>query len=89
MRVLGEPLFEDPEYCERHASPDNGGACVHSNGCTLRVIWQTLENWMRHLLDQLTLADLLQSQARIAERLHAEALDAPAPLLTLGSAVRE
>jgi Rrf2 family protein len=89
MRALGEPLFEDPEYCERHASPDNGGACVHSNGCTLRVIWQTLENWMRHLLDQLTLADLLQSQARIAERLHAEALDQPAVLLTLGSAVRD
>ncbi len=89
MRALGEPLFEDPGYCERHASPDNGGACVHSDGCTLRVIWQTLENWMRHLLDQLTLADLLQSQKRILERLHAEALDPPAALLTLGSAIRD
>jgi Rrf2 family protein len=89
MRALGEPLFEDPGYCERHASPDNGGACVHSDGCTLRVIWQTLENWMRHLLDQLTLADLLQSQKQILERLHAEALDPPSALLTLGSAVRD
>ena len=93
MRALGEPLFEDPGYCASHASPDNDGACVHSDGCTLRVIWQTLEKWMRHLLDQLTLADLLQSQEQIAERLrislHAESLDLPGPLLTLGSAARE
>lgn len=88
LRALGEPLFEDPGYCERHASPDVGGTCVHTDGCTLRVIWQTLETWMRRLLDQITLADLLQSQEQIAERLHAEALELPSGLLTLGSAVR-
>jgi Rrf2 family protein len=93
MRTLSEPLFEDPGYCERHASPDTTGAsCVHSDGCTLRVIWQTLEQWMRHLLDQVTLADLLQTQEQIAERLrtqlHAQALELPDGLLTLGSAVR-
>jgi Rrf2 family protein len=92
MRALGEPLFEDPVYCERHASPDTGGTCVHNDGCTLRVIWQTLEQWMRHLLDQVTLADLLQSQEQIAERLHAhlhaESLELPGGLLTLGLAAR-
>jgi Rrf2 family protein len=91
MRALGEPLFEEPSYCERHASPDFGGACVHSEGCTLRVIWQTLEQWMRHFLDRLTLADLLQTQEQIAQRLHAqldsEMLDLGG-LLTLGSAQR-
>ncbi len=89
MRALGEPLFEEPGYCTSHASPDSEGACIHSDGCTLRVIWQTLENWMRHILDRITLADLLQSQGRIAERLHAESLDLPSELLTLGSAARE
>lgn len=92
MRVLGEPLFEDPAYCERHASPDTGGTCVHNDGCTLRVIWQTLEQWMRHLLDRVTLADLLQSQEQIAERLHArlpaESLEPPGGLLTLGPLAR-
>lgn len=92
MRALGEPLFEEPSYCERHASPDIGGACVHSDGCTLRVIWQTLEQWMRHLLDRVTLADLLQTQEQIAERLrthlHAQALDLPDGLLTLGPTLR-
>jgi Rrf2 family protein len=87
MRALGEPLFEDPTYCERHASPDAGGTCVHNDGCTLRVIWQTLEQWMRHFLDQVTLADLMQSQRQIAERLHAESAERPG-LLTLGSVAR-
>ena len=92
MRALGEPLFEDPAYCERHASPETGGTCVHNDGCTLRVIWQTLEQWMRHFLDQVTLADLLQSQVQITERLHArqqtDISDLPATLLTLGTASR-
>lgn len=93
MRALGEPLFDDPSYCERHASPDTGGACVHSDGCTLRVVWQTLEQWMRHFLDRVTLADLLQSQEQIAERLHAhlqaETLELSGDLLLLGTASRE
>ncbi|HWG47230.1 MAG TPA: Rrf2 family transcriptional regulator [Gemmataceae bacterium] len=92
MRALGEPLFEDPSYCERHAGPETGGTCVHNDGCTLRVIWQTLEQWMRRLLDQLTLADLLQSQEQIAERLHAhlqtDTLEPLGALLTIGSAGR-
>jgi Rrf2 family transcriptional regulator, iron-sulfur cluster assembly transcription factor len=92
MRALGEPLFEDPGYCERHAGPDTGGACVHNDGCTLRVIWQTLEQWMRRLLDGVTLADLLQSQEQIAERLHTHIQNEPqeplSALLTLGSAIR-
>jgi Rrf2 family protein len=92
MRALGEPLFEDPLYCERHASPDTGGICVHNDGCTLRVVWQTLEDWIRHFLDQVTLADLLQSQGLIAERLHSRqqtaVTESPATLLTLGPASR-
>ena len=93
MRALSEPLFEEPSYCERHAGPDTEGACVHNNGCTLRVIWQTLEQWMRHFLDRVTLADLLESQGQITERLHAhlqaETLELSGVLLTLGSADRD
>jgi Rrf2 family iron-sulfur cluster assembly transcriptional regulator len=92
MRALGEPLFEDPAYCERHSSPDTDGACVHSEGCTLRLIWQTLEQWMRRFLDRITLADLLQSQEQTAERLHAhlqsETVELSAGLLLLGTAGR-
>jgi Rrf2 family transcriptional regulator, iron-sulfur cluster assembly transcription factor len=89
MRVLGEPLFEEPSYCERHASPDLGGVCVHNEGCTLRVIWQTLEREMRRFLDQVTLADLLQGPEQIAERLRATLQSDPLGLLTLGLAARQ
>src|SRR4051812_16837567 len=39
LLALGEPLFDDPGYCERHASPEAGGPCVHHDGCTLRGLW--------------------------------------------------
>jgi Rrf2 family protein len=90
MRALGEPLFEDPIYCEKHASPETGGACVHHDSCSLRALWQTLEQWMRRILDQVTLADLLQSEGQLHERLraHLPAPDSLVSLLTLAPATR-
>jgi Rrf2 family protein len=65
---LGEPLFDEPGYCERHAGTAPGvNGCVHQTDCSLRALWQTLEQWMRQSLDQLTLADLLQKNASVAE----------------------
>jgi Rrf2 family protein len=94
MLALGEPLFDEPGYCERHAGTEtNGKSCVHHGSCTLRALWQTLEQWMRHTLNQITLADLLQSEGRIADLLRsrlAEAVLEPAsPLITLTPLKRE
>jgi Rrf2 family protein len=87
LLVLGEPLFNQPNYCEQHKGTESGQSCVHVDGCTLRALWQTIEQWMRHALDQLTLADLLQSEVRVTELLRARLADAilePAvPLVTL------
>lgn len=70
LLVLGEPLFDEPNYCTRHAgSESEDNLCVHHNHCSLRALWQTLEIWMRKTLDQLTLADLLESGERIVELL--------------------
>src|SRR5947209_2329611 len=90
LRALGEPLFEEPAYCERHASPETNGACIHLGGCSLRVLWQTLEEWMRHILDHATLADLLLDENQIAERLraHLPSPESVVPLLTVGPVVR-
>src|SRR5438045_3657145 len=91
LMVLGEPLFDDPGYCQRHAGKTEGN-CVHHGGCTLRALWQTLEQWMRHTLDQITLADLLQSDHRLNDLLRArlaEAVLEPAStLITLGPLTR-
>ncbi len=71
LLTLGEPLFDEPSYCQRHAGVAADGNCVHQGGCSLRALWQTLENWIRGSLDQITLADLLQSEGRIAELVRA------------------
>jgi Rrf2 family protein len=69
MKVLGEPLFDAPGFCDRHRGTETVGPCVHQGSCTLRALWGTLEQWMRQALDQITLADLLQNEGRITELL--------------------
>jgi len=80
LLALGEPLFDEPGYCERHAGPETAGPCVHQDGCTLRGLWQTLEQWMRHILDQVTLEDLLKSDGPAVQKLRI-GLPPPAPVL--------
>jgi Rrf2 family protein len=86
LLTLGEPLFDEASYCQQHAAP-GADSCVHQGGCTLRALWQTLEHWMRGTLNQITLADLVQSEGRIVEllrsRLANAVLDAPTELITL------
>ena len=61
----------------KHAGTETtDGRCVHIGGCTLRALWQTLEEWMRRRLDQITLADLLQSEGRLTELLRARLAEA-------------
>ncbi|MFO0866482.1 MAG: Rrf2 family transcriptional regulator [Gemmataceae bacterium] len=68
LLVLGEPLFDEPSYCDRHSGTSEDG-CVHKGACSLKGLWSTLETWMRQTLDQITLADLLQNQTRIKDLL--------------------
>lgn len=89
LRVLGEPLYEDPLYCQRHAGSESEGNCVHHGACSLRALWLTLELWMKHTFDQITLADLQQGEDRMTDLLRAKLAEAvlePAtPLITLTS----
>jgi Rrf2 family protein len=68
LLTLGEPLFDEPSYCHRHAGTAADGNCVHhAAGCSLRDLWHTLEQWIRGTLDKITLADLLSNEGRISE----------------------
>jgi Rrf2 family protein len=71
LLALGEPLFEGDGYCEKHAGPETSGPCVHHGSCGLRGLWQALEGWMRHILDQVTLQDLLTGDLPIVRQLEA------------------
>jgi Rrf2 family protein len=90
LLVLGEPLFDEPGYCERHAGASADGLCVHHGGCSLRALWQTLEQWMRGTLNQITLADLVQNEGRIMEllrsRLASTVFEETSNLISLGVA---
>ncbi len=92
LLALGEPLFDEPGYCERHAGSTGTSNCVHHGGCSLRSLWQTLEQWMRNGLDRITLADLLRGGGDIGALVRARLGNvafAPQPeLLTLPPLVR-
>lgn len=77
LLVLGEPLFDEPGYCDRHKGTEaESGLCVHHGACSLRGLWLTLERWMRRALDQITLADLLQHEGQITDLLRARLTEA-------------
>jgi Rrf2 family protein len=77
MKVLGEPLFDEPGFCSKHPGTETtDGRCVHIGGCTLRALWHTLEDWMRRALDRITLADLLQGEGRLTELLRSRLAEA-------------
>jgi Rrf2 family protein len=82
LLALGEPLFDDPGYCTKHAGPETTGPCVHTEGCHLRGLWQTLANFMQHILEQVTLQDLLTGELPIVHRLR-EQMPTRQPLLSL------
>jgi Rrf2 family protein len=77
MAALGEPLFDEPGFCNKHTGTETtDGRCVHIGGCTLRALWHTLEEWMRKALDRITLDDLLQGEERLTDLLRARLAEA-------------
>src|ERR1043166_6126262 len=91
LLVLGEPLFDEVEYCQKHAGTEApNGVCTNHSTCTLKSLWQTLEHWLRRTLDQITLADLIRHEGRLPEllreRLAAAVLAEEPQLITLGMA---
>lgn len=91
LLVLGEPLFEEQDYCQKHAGSEApNGVCLNHSTCTLKSLWQTLEHWMRRTLDQITLADLVRHEGRLPEllreRLAAAVLEEEPQLISLGMA---
>ena len=70
--VEGESVLEKP------CSPATGDGCVHDAGCTLRVLWGSLDQVLGQLLAGVTLADLLGSEETLGRLLERQR---PIPLL--------
>jgi len=88
LSMLGEPLFDAIDYCQKHAGTEApNGVCTNQSGCTLKSLWQTLELWMRRTLDQVTLADLIHHEhditAFLRQQLATAILEEETPLVSL------
>jgi Rrf2 family protein len=65
MRALGRPLIEGCFNEEHH----DEACCPHKGGCSLRPVWETLEEKVTEILSQVTLADLIRRESDVRERL--------------------
>ncbi|HEV2499795.1 MAG TPA: Rrf2 family transcriptional regulator [Terriglobia bacterium] len=63
LGLLGGRLFE-PGFCERHSGL--GETCVNSTDCSIRPVWQSLQLVVDHVLNRITLGDLLRNERNMS-----------------------
>ncbi|MCB0832220.1 MAG: Rrf2 family transcriptional regulator [Bacteroidetes bacterium] len=56
LNVLGGKLFED-DFCDKHSGFEK--TCLHNSGCSVRSLWQTVQQAVDQILSNVTLNDLL------------------------------
>ena len=59
IRALGGVLYNS-SFCNNHSG--NNRFCANSTECTLRSLWRVVQASLDKILDQITLADLLQPE---------------------------
>jgi Rrf2 family protein len=68
LTILGGRLFTS-NYCDKyHGSLEN---CVHTDDCTIRSVWGSIELILGSVLKRMTLADLIATQEVMRESLSA------------------
>ena len=66
IEALGGRLFDD-EFCEDHAG--QAGSCTHSVDCSIRSLWHNVQKTVDHLLNRITLKDMLGDEPQVAASL--------------------
>jgi Rrf2 family protein len=64
VRALGGRLY-DAGFCERHSGKGDA-ACTRMTDCSLRSIWQQVQEVVDDVLERITIASLLRSENEIA-----------------------
>jgi Rrf2 family protein len=59
LACLGGKLY-DEEFCGRHAGQLS--ICKHAVDCSVRSLWQVIQGAVDHVLNDLTLADMMASE---------------------------
>jgi Rrf2 family iron-sulfur cluster assembly transcriptional regulator len=57
LQALGEPVF-GWAHCEKYGQHDGNGRCIHIESCTVRHIWDGLNNLIGHILESVSLQQL-------------------------------
>jgi len=63
MSLLGGSFFNS-HFCDRHAGLERN--CTHTQDCSLRILWGTVQKSLDAILTRTTLRDLLRSEQEIA-----------------------
>ena len=66
LAVLGGKLF-DSEFCKYHKGTVN--ICTHSVDCSIRSLWQLLQNAVDGVLKNLSLKDLLATEENLVSQI--------------------
>ncbi len=70
LAVLGEPLFAEPGYCDRHQGTEHAeGTCVHTTDCAVRAVWRSLGDMIAGVLHRVSLAELLAPESAMEKLL--------------------
>lgn len=70
LEALGGKLF-DAEFCEKHAGQLS--ICTHAVDCSVRSLWQVIQQSVDQVIGKLTLADLISS----GEKTNVQLFDTP------------
>jgi Rrf2 family iron-sulfur cluster assembly transcriptional regulator len=82
VSVLGGPLFPDG-FCESH--PGALRDCVHSTGCSIRALWRSVSELLRHALSGVTVKDLQRPESEAFTWLNLGGLAGGEPASSCGS----
>jgi len=70
LEALGGKLY-DAEFCEKHAGQNS--ICTHAVDCSVRSLWQVIQQSVDQVVDRLTLADLIKD----GEKANVQMFDKP------------
>jgi Rrf2 family protein len=63
LNALGGRLY-DAGFCDKHGGANE--TCSHAVDCSVRSLWQVIQNSVDSVLDRITIADLLKEEAPVS-----------------------
>ena len=74
LSALGGKLY-DEEFCDRHSG--NNNICTHAVDCSVRSLWQIIQDAVDQVVDRITIADLLGAPSTVGSQPNVTFFDVP------------